>query len=90
MIKASDLEFNTLNDPNTPELMCNMCNKKGGQGFLYADIKIAADATFSVILCSRQCERNFKNHKFVDDYLEATNQKNEEAASSSVPLKKMG
>lgn len=68
-MKAQDLVFNELKDENTPDLTCNICDKVGGIGFFMADVKIAVDATFSLVVCSKKCEFDLKNHKGVDYYL---------------------
>jgi len=70
MIKAQDLTFEKFEDENTPEMQCNVCYKKApGKDFLYADIQIAADASFMIVMCSEKCQKAFVNHKLVDEFL---------------------
>lgn len=68
-MKAKDLVFKKLEDKKTPKFNCNVCNKPGGYGFYMADVEIAADATFSVIVCSPHCEKMLKDNKYVDVWL---------------------
>jgi hypothetical protein len=70
MTKVTDLVFKKIEDENAPDFTCNMCNKKApGKGFLYANIQIASDAHFMVVICSEKCQRDFVSHKFVNKYL---------------------
>lgn len=89
MIKAYQLTFNPLEDPNTPNFECLICQKVGGKDFLYASIKFAADADFTVIVCSRECEKSFKDHKGADHFLKAQVRKVKKMHLREA-LKKMG
>lgn len=69
-VRAKELVFQKLEDPNTPNLTCNMCGvKRPGYGMRACDVVIAKDATFMVVLCSKRCEKEFKGNPESDKYL---------------------
>lgn len=68
-MKARDLIFKKLEDEKTPTFNCNVCNKPGGVGFFMADVDIAVDATFAIVVCSERCEKLLKDNKYVDVWL---------------------
>jgi hypothetical protein len=67
--KAKDLKFFHIGE-NPPDLNCNSCGKKIGEGGLISqDIRIADDAHVSIVVCSKYCEQLFKNHPLSDNYI---------------------
>ena len=68
-MKATELVFKKMEDKNTPELICNVCNAKGGVGFLIADVPLHVDATFGVVVCGEACEKRLKSHPRSNEWL---------------------
>jgi hypothetical protein len=71
--KAKELKFNSIGE-NFPDLNCNMCGRKideGGRISQDIPIPFADDAHVSIVVCSKYCEKTFKEHAGADTYIRA-------------------
>jgi hypothetical protein len=69
-VNVKDLEFKNYQDPKTPAMTCQMCGRRGQAfGWLYAEIKFAPDADYTINICSEPCLMQFKNHPGVNEFI---------------------
>lgn len=69
-MKAIELRFKQFTDAETPPFTCSSCgNRSPGFQRYFAEIEIAPNAHFMIIVCDTVCMKNFMVHPSSDAYI---------------------